>query len=81
MANRKFRDRDGQQWEVRDLSHSEWVLEPILDNPGTAHRIKPPNYESDPFELTDQELLRLLEQSSAEPAFRPPPRKSPFLDD
>lgn len=79
MAGRKFTDREGHHWEVRDLSHAEWVLEPILDNPGTPRRIKPPRYESDPFELTDQELRRLLEESSPEPVVRPP-RKSPFLD-
>ncbi len=80
MANRRFTDREGHRWEVRDLSRSEWVLEPILDNPGAPRRVRPPAYESDPFELTDQELRRLLEESAAPPASRPP-RKSPFLDD
>ena len=80
MANRKFTDRDGQHWEVRERSHAEWMLEPILGNPGAPRRIKPPAYESDPFELTDQELRRLLEASAPESEFRSPPRKSPFLD-
>ena len=80
MANRKFVDRDGHHWEVRDRSRSEWVLEPILGNPATPRSVKPPGYESDPFELTDQELQRLLEQSAAESRPQSPPRKSPFLD-
>ncbi len=78
MANRKFKDRDGLDWEVRDRSSSEWILEPILENPGRARRVKPPRYEEDPFELTDQELQRLLDES-----WDPGPttqRKSPFLD-
>lgn len=78
MANRKFADRDGQEWEVRDRSSAEWVLEPILDNPARPRRVKPPRYELDPFELTDQELQRLLD-SVPDPG-PPAPRKSPFLD-
>lgn len=80
MANRKFIDRSGQHWEVRDRSHNEWVLEPIQDNPATPRSVRPPTYETDPFELTDQELQRLLEQSEATTRPQGPPKKSPFLD-
>ncbi|HEX5438312.1 MAG TPA: hypothetical protein VFW98_14245 [Gemmatimonadaceae bacterium] len=80
MANRKFIDREGRHWEVRERTRAEWLLEPILDNPSTPRRVKPPAYESDPFELTDQELSRLLEQSSGQPWPQGPPKKSPFLD-
>jgi hypothetical protein len=66
---------------VRERSRTEWVLEPVLDNPGTARSVRPPSYEPDPFELTDQELQRLLDQSAAESGPPRPPRKSPFLDD
>lgn len=78
MANRKFIDRDGNHWEVRDRSSAEWVLEPILENPSRPRRVKPPRYELDPFELTDQELQRLLD-SAPDPG-PSTPRKSPFLD-
>ena len=78
MANRKFKDRDGRDWEVRDRSSSEWILEPILDNPLRQRRVKPPRYEEDPFELTDRELQRLLDENPDPGA--PTPRKSPFLD-
>lgn len=78
MANRKFTDRNGQPWEVRDRSSAEWILEPILENPARPRRVKPPSYELDPFELTDQELQRLLD--SAPEAGPSAPRKSPFLD-
>jgi hypothetical protein len=80
MANRTFTDREGRRWEVRERSRTEWVLEPIQDNPAAPRRVKPPGYESDPFELTDQELWRVLEQSGAEPQPPTTPRKSPFLD-
>jgi hypothetical protein len=78
MANRKFKDRDGRDWEVRDRSSSEWILEPILDNPSRPRRVKPPRNEEDPFELTDQELQRLLDDNPD--SGPPPPKKSPFLD-
>src|SRR5690348_8473036 len=81
MANRKFTDREGRHWEVRERSRREWILEPILDNPAPRRSIQPPGYEDDPFELTEQELRRLLEQSDATPRPQSPPRKSPFLDD
>ncbi|HEY9514245.1 MAG TPA: hypothetical protein VIQ74_01095 [Gemmatimonadaceae bacterium] len=80
MANRKFTDRDGQQWEVRDRSSAEWILEPVLGNPGRPRRIKPPGYEQDPFELSEQELRGMLERSDAGAWPATPQRKSPFLD-
>lgn len=85
MANRRFRDRAGHEWEVRDRSKAEWFLEPVGDNPGQRRVVRPPGYEEDPFELTDQELWRLLEQGGA-PGGRGGPgaagaeRKSPFRD-
>jgi hypothetical protein len=81
MANRRFRDRAGETWEVRERSRTEWVLEPVLENPGTRRSVRPPSYEPDPFELTDQELQRQLDESGAGSVAPRPPRKSPFLDD
>ncbi|MGH7626965.1 MAG: hypothetical protein ACREOJ_16815 [Gemmatimonadaceae bacterium] len=79
MSYRKFVDGAGKNWDVRDRSHAEWIFEPGEDNPGGPRRITPPSYESDPFELTDQDLRRLLDKSTlTHPADGP--RKSPFRD-
>ena len=75
MAFRRFTDRDGQEWEVRPRSRAEWDLEPVGENPGRARLARSPGYEKDPFELSREELQRLLDQSA------PPPTrslKSPF---
>jgi hypothetical protein len=77
MGDRRFADRDGRRWDVRVISRNEWGFEPVEDNPGPARVGAAPGYESDPFELSTEELQRLLE--SAQPP-RSRPRPSPFLD-
>jgi len=77
MANRTFADRSGERWEIRTRSRSEWEFEPIEGNPGPARLASPPGYETDPYELSVEELQRLLD---AAPPRRKPPGKSPFLD-
>ena len=76
MAHRRFADREGNRWEVRPRSRSEWEFEPVEGNRGAARLVTPPGYERDPFEMSVEELQRLLD------AGRPPraPGKSPFLD-
>ena len=77
MAYRTFKDRDGNSWEVRQRSRSTWSIEPMSDNPGKAREVESPGYEKDPFELSVEELLRLLDGSAP-----PKPRnvKNPFKD-
>jgi hypothetical protein len=77
MANRVFVDRSGGRWEVRTRSRSEWEFEPIEGNPGPARLGTPPGYEADPYELSVEELQRMLDAASPR---RPPKSKSPFLD-
>jgi hypothetical protein len=77
MANRTFADRSGERWEIRTRSRSEWEFEPIEGNPGPARLGSPPGYETDPFELSVEELQRLLDAAAPR---RKPPGKSPFLD-
>ncbi len=78
MAWRRFADRDGARWEVRVISRAEWLFDPVEGNAGPARPVGAPGYERDPFELSVEELQRLLDQA---PAPRPrPPKKSPFLD-
>jgi len=55
----------------------EWSFDPIDGNPGPARSVKPPGYETDPFELSIEELQNLLDAAPV-PASRP--KKSPFLD-
>jgi hypothetical protein len=77
MSYRRFTDRGGHQWEVRDRSSSEWVFEPVGGNPHLPTRVRPPSYEKDPFELSEEELQGLLGDGGPE---RSRPRESPFKD-
>lgn len=77
MGDRRFTDRDGRRWEIRVRHRQEWSFEPLDDNPGPARVATPPGYESDPFELSVEELQSVLD---AAPPPRPRPKSSPFLD-
>ncbi len=96
MSHRKFSDRQGNRWEVRVASRSEWRFEPLRGNPGRPHRVRPPLYAGDdPFELSEQELRSILGAATPEAgtgrgtprtspfgeAYEPSRKKSPFLDD
>ena len=78
MGYRKFTDRDGNSWEVRDQSNSEWTLEPLPGNPVGRTAVPAPGYDNDPFELSTEELQNLLD--AAGPPRAKPQKKSPFLD-
>jgi len=76
MGYRRFTDRDGVTWEVRERSIADWVLEPV-SQPGLAPvRIRAPAHEHDPFEVSTVELQRLLDAERP----RGPTKKSPFRD-
>ncbi len=77
MSYRKFTDRDGNVWEVRDESRSRWTFAPVSGNPGSPKSVNPPNYETDPFELSQSEVERLFDSVRSA---RSGPSKSPFLD-
>lgn len=77
MGYRRFTDRDGNEWDVKDYSSCEWHLLPVAGNPKPQVTVRAPGYENDPFELSNEEVQRLLD--SAGPA-RTTPRKNPFLD-
>ena len=78
MGYRKFTDRDGRSWEVRDHSHSEWMFNPLPGNPSGRTTVPAPGYDNDPFELSNEELQRLLDTGGGPP--RSGRKKSPFLD-
>lgn len=77
MADRRFTDREGRSWDVRVRSRSEWLYEPVDDNPGPARSGAAPGYETDPFELSVEELQQLIDAARAP---RQREKKSPFLD-
>jgi len=76
MGYRRFTDRDGCTWEIHD-SYSDWEFRPVTGNPRPAVRANAPGYEQDPFELSSEELQRLLDRAPRPSAA---PRKSPFKD-
>jgi hypothetical protein len=78
MGYRRFGDRKGGMWEVKDVSRSEWEFVPA-SGAGKAVRAAAPGYESDPFELSTEELQRMLERALGEQERRGK-KKSPFAD-
>jgi hypothetical protein len=77
MGYRRFTDRDGATWEVRDVSRSEWEFVPTSAAAGRSVRVRAPSYESDPFEMSTEECQRLLDSEQRGGTAK---RKSPFLD-
>lgn len=77
MAHRTFTDRNSRQWAIRERSRTEWEFEPIADNPEHPRMVAAPSYERDPYELSQEELQRLLDESGPLPERR---AKSPFKD-
>ena len=78
MGYRRFNDRSGGAWDVKDVSRSEWEFVPA-SGAGKPVRVTAPGYESDPFELSTEELQRMLERAIGEQERRGK-RKSPFAD-
>ena len=92
MSNRRFSDGQRKRWEVQVTSKSEWQFKPIGGNNASARRVRPPLYAGDdPFELSEQELQKILGDSTIQPMsskpspfgddYVPPKKKSLFLDD
>lgn len=91
MGYRRFADGRGGRWEIRIESNGEWRFEPVSGTSRPASRGRPPLYAKDPFELSEQELQRILEGArpvgragGASPfggAASGRPKGSPFLDD
>ncbi len=82
MGYRKFVDNAGNAWEIRNQS-SEWVFLPVSGNLNSQRTVSAPGYEQDPYELSDQELQKLLDSTGATDSVRRDPTrspKSPFLE-
>ena len=78
MADRSFLDQQGRRWEIRVRSKSEWELIPAGDNRERRRFVHPPGYERDPFEMSVEELQRLLDEPDQTGRSKSP--KSPFKD-
>lgn len=78
MAYRNFTDRQGRKWEVRERSRAEWDLVPVGDNRARERTVRSPGYEKDPFELSIEELQRLVDEPETQPPSRP--HRSPFKE-
>lgn len=77
MSYRRFVDRAGLVWQVRERSRREWCFEPDGGNPGPARTVRSPGYQDDPFELSTEELQRLLDSARPSSGPRAP---NPFGD-
>jgi len=77
MGDRRFADQEGKRWDVVVRGRSEWIFEPVEDNPGPRRTGAPPGYEQDPFELSIEELQIVLDAARGP---RAPRKKSPFAD-
>lgn len=81
MSYRRFTDAAGARWEIRMHAKGDWEFRPVPGNPGPIHRGAPPLHTTDPFEVSEQELRRILADASprpGRPGGRVPP---PFRDD
>lgn len=63
MGYRRFADGKGGRWEIRIESSGEWRFEPVSGTSRPASRGRPPLYARDPFELSEPELQRILEDA------------------
>ena len=79
MGYRRFVDRAGRAWEVRDETKSEWAFVPQPGNPMDRTIVPAPGYDNDPFELSNEELQKLLDAANGN-AGGSHRKKSPFLD-
>ena len=77
MGYRTFTDRDGKTWEIRERSQWDWDFHPVDDESEEVRTVPAPTYERDPFELSQEELQRLLDAKGPSRSRRPP---SPFTD-
>lgn len=77
MSFRRFTDRHKQDWEIRPQSNNVWELSPTGENPGRPRTVPAPGYEKDPWEMSQEELQRLLDAAATLPERK---RKNPFGD-
>ena len=79
MGYRSFVDRDGRPWDVRDETDSVWTFVPQPGNSADRTSVPAPGYDKDPFELSNEELHRMLDAGDGNSG-RSHRAKSPFLE-
>ena len=79
MGYRKFVDRDGRPWHVQDATDSVWTFVPQPGNSADRTTVPAPGYDKDPFELSNEELQKLLDAGDGNTG-RSSRASSPFLD-
>lgn len=60
MSYRRFSDQSGERWEIRERGGGDWEFRPIHGNPAAVHHGTAPHWQTDPYELSDQELQAVL---------------------
>lgn len=76
---RKFKDAKGRSWIAeRPHASSDLVFRPLEGSERDERLARLPGHTKDPYELSDQELVRLLD--GARPRYSKPKRPSPFKD-
>lgn len=59
--HRKFEDARGDSWEIRPERDFKWYFVPLEGNEAIRRIVTPPPRADDPFELSEQELQKLLD--------------------
>jgi hypothetical protein len=77
MSFRRFTDHAKRDWEIRPVSGRVWELSPVGENAERPRTVPAPGYEKDPWEMSQEELQRLLDASTAPPVRA---KKNPFGD-
>jgi hypothetical protein len=75
MGFRRFTDREKQSWEIRPVGRQEWEFSPVGENTQRPRTVPSPGYEKDPYELSQEELQKLLDGAAAAPVRKV---KNPF---
>ena len=86
MGYRRLTDRDGEVWDVKDQSDSVWRFEPVGGNAADPVDAQAPGYQKDPFEMSQEELQRMLDAGQRQGrspggVWQRPQKKSPVLED
>lgn len=77
MGFRRLTDRDKLGWEIRPVGRGEWEFSPVGENTGRPRTVQSPGYEKDPYELSQEELQKLLDSAVAAPVRK---TNNPFGD-
>lgn len=81
MSHRRFEDRNGDGWEVREVSSRKWHFEPLPGNDQMKKFVRPPSRVDDSFELSEQELQKLLDSGKPTQGVTETPPSPPSVEE